>query len=57
LRHHIIAICSLYIVMEKNSQGKNAHAVEHFGDASRRRWLVLWPKLFRGMSADDENEC
>jgi len=57
LRYHIIAICSLYIVMEKNSQGKNAHAVEHFGDASRRRWLALWPKLFRGMSADDENEC
>ena len=36
LRRNIIAICSLYRVIEKNSQEKNAHQVEHLGDAIAR---------------------
>jgi hypothetical protein len=34
LRPNIIAICSLYIVIEKNSQEKNADEVEYLGDSS-----------------------
>jgi len=33
LRHHFIAICSLYRVIEKNSQEKNAHENVYLSDA------------------------
>ena len=34
LRYHIIAICSLYRVIEKNSQAKKTRAVAQFDDAN-----------------------